>query len=163
MPNVYPQLVCSNYSLTEFLKVHLLFPVFSSEYTMSRLTIWYHEVCINWIVGILKVYIDVFISSSHKAQQGRSRLMILGIARPSSIYVKFPIVHGSLIQMDQLWARPSNHARNLSKALYRWLIPFFSSFVISANVLSQPLGWKTGSHPKLLGPLAGTISPYYQF
>ena len=56
----------------------------------------------------------------------------------------------------------SSQDRSFSKALYRWLDAFFSSFVISAYVLFHPLGWNTGSHPKLLGPRAGTMSPYHK-
>ena len=59
-----------------------------------------------------------------------------------------------------LFYKLSKNARSLSNALNRWLIPFFSSLLISAYVFSHPLGWNTGSHPNVFGPLAGTISPY---
>lgn len=36
---------------------------------------------------------------------------------------------------------------------------FFKSLSISAYVVSKPSGWKTGSHPKSLGPRASTMLP----
>ena len=46
----------------------------------------------------------------------------------------------------------SNAARNDRMARARWLIRFFSAGESSANVCSNPCGWKTGSYPNPARP-----------